>query len=317
MINKPILSICIPTYNRWKILCETLDSIVCQFNEKNTSDKIEIIISNNNSPDNTEKLLKPYLNKYNNIRYFKNEKNLWSAINVIKVTEYAKGEYLWLLSDDDCTTQFSLEYILEIIEETKFDIMFGKFLVYEGKKISDFNQKFLGYNKFDSIQDFSEFIWHKENIERNVFGSWFSYYSIYFIKKDFFNTARLKVNKEILKSHYFPHAYIIFPNIANRIIVLSENTFTLGMGHPNSRKPSRKVYKDYREIFWFLKKYSNINKNFLKMANICVKKFLIICVILYFVYTFHLNNNTLYKKLLKTYKEWRFFGRLKKYLEKI
>ena len=195
--------------------------------------------------------------------------------------------------------------------------MFGKFLVYENKNISDFHQEFLGYDKFDSIQDFSEFIWKKQHIERNVFGSRFSYYSIYFIKRQFFNTARLKVDKDILKKHSFPHSYIVFSDIANKTIVLPKNTFTLGMGHPNSRKPSRSIFKDYREIFWFLKKHPNINKNFLKMAKICVNKFFIVCIILYFVYTFHLNNNTLYKKLLKTYKEWRFFGRLKKYLEKI
>lgn len=109
MIDKPILSICIPTYKRWKLLCETLDTLVCQFKHKEISDKVEIVISNNDSPDNTDELIKPYVDKYSNIKYYKNDKNLWSAVNVIKVTEHATGEYLWLITDDDCTTQFSLK----------------------------------------------------------------------------------------------------------------------------------------------------------------------------------------------------------------
>jgi abequosyltransferase len=50
MINKPILSICIPTYNRAKILDETLNSVFSQGNE-NILSKIEVIISDNDSKD--------------------------------------------------------------------------------------------------------------------------------------------------------------------------------------------------------------------------------------------------------------------------
>jgi glycosyltransferase involved in cell wall biosynthesis len=77
MENKtPVLSICIPTYNSSKFLSETLDSIVPQFDNKEFFDKTEIIISDNDSPDNTFDIVKKYQKKYNNIKYFKNHTNL-------------------------------------------------------------------------------------------------------------------------------------------------------------------------------------------------------------------------------------------------
>jgi glycosyltransferase involved in cell wall biosynthesis len=77
MQNKlPTLSICIPTFNSSKYLSETLDSIVAQFINKDIFNKTEIIISDNDSPDNTFEVVKKYQEKYSNIHYFKNETNL-------------------------------------------------------------------------------------------------------------------------------------------------------------------------------------------------------------------------------------------------
>ena len=69
------VSICIPTYNRYELLLQCLESIMSQ-EYKN----YEVIISNNNSSDNTkelnsctdytiyhhEKMLSIYFNNYNN-----------------------------------------------------------------------------------------------------------------------------------------------------------------------------------------------------------------------------------------------------------
>ena len=48
-MNKPLLSICIPTYNRSYYLKECLDCIVCQFRDKEVCDQVEIVISDNAS----------------------------------------------------------------------------------------------------------------------------------------------------------------------------------------------------------------------------------------------------------------------------
>lgn len=52
MSEKPLLSICIPTYNRAEYLAKSLDTLVClpEFN----SSEVEVVISDNASTDNTQ-----------------------------------------------------------------------------------------------------------------------------------------------------------------------------------------------------------------------------------------------------------------------
>jgi len=115
-MNKPLLSICIPTYNRAHYLKECLDSIVCQFGDKEAYDQIEIVISDNASKDNTQKLVKKYQKDFSNIRYFRNLENLEFNRNVDNVLEKSKGAFCWTLSDDEFIKKDTLKFILDIIK---------------------------------------------------------------------------------------------------------------------------------------------------------------------------------------------------------
>jgi abequosyltransferase len=88
--------LCIPTYNRAKIIAETLDSIISQL-----TDEVEIVISDNASPDNTKEIIYRYKQQHTNITYFCWEKNMGADKNFMKVVELAQGEYCWFISDDD------------------------------------------------------------------------------------------------------------------------------------------------------------------------------------------------------------------------
>jgi len=55
MISNPLVSVCIPAYNAAKTLSETIDSILSQ-----TYNRIEIIVSDNNSTDNTSQVIEHY-----------------------------------------------------------------------------------------------------------------------------------------------------------------------------------------------------------------------------------------------------------------
>lgn len=71
---QPLISICIPTYNRSTYLQQVLESYV---KEKEVIDgKVEIVISDNASTDDTEKLVREYQKTYPHIRYFRNAKNI-------------------------------------------------------------------------------------------------------------------------------------------------------------------------------------------------------------------------------------------------
>ena len=76
MENKPLLSICIPTVVRSEYLRNCLESLVGQ--PEFFTEDVEVIISDNASWDKgaTEAVGKEYAEKYKNIHYFRNAKNV-------------------------------------------------------------------------------------------------------------------------------------------------------------------------------------------------------------------------------------------------
>lgn len=115
-MNNPILSICIPTYNRATYLDDTLHSIVNQkiFQETN---EIEIIISDNCSEDNTREISEKYIEIYGaKIQYFRNSENIKDS-NFEKVLSHGKGIYLKLNNDTLKHLPGSLDTIISSINE--------------------------------------------------------------------------------------------------------------------------------------------------------------------------------------------------------
>ncbi|MEH2235268.1 glycosyltransferase [Nostoc sp.] len=94
-----LVSFCIPTYNSQEFIGECLYSVLNQDYEN-----IEIIISDNNSTDNTrsicEKLLREHTRKLK-YKIIKNEHNIGPVLNWLNSIEEAKGEYIKLLFSDD------------------------------------------------------------------------------------------------------------------------------------------------------------------------------------------------------------------------
>lgn len=106
------LSICIPTYNREQYLFECLDSVLKQ--AINYSD-IEVIVTDNASSDNTRQVVSEFMQNYSFLKYYRNEKNLGYTGNQIKCIEYATGQYMALLCDDDAYTNETLAEIFKVI----------------------------------------------------------------------------------------------------------------------------------------------------------------------------------------------------------
>lgn len=115
--NHLLLSICIPTYNRAEYLRGALENIT---SDPAFDDRVEIIISDNASEDNTEEIGKEYARKYANIKYFRNEKNIRDA-NFKLSFERASGKYLKLFNDTLRFKENSLSTILDILSNTADD----------------------------------------------------------------------------------------------------------------------------------------------------------------------------------------------------
>ena len=72
--NSPLVSICIPTYNRSRYLKQSIERYIKQ--PEFLSGKVELVISDNASTDDTEQMVREYTSRYPNIRYFKNPENI-------------------------------------------------------------------------------------------------------------------------------------------------------------------------------------------------------------------------------------------------
>lgn len=95
MSKQPILSLCIPTYNRAEILKETLERLV---SDDGFDEDVEIVISDNCSTDNTSDVASAFIAKYPNIKYCKNEENV-KIRNFFIALDKAEGRYLKLMND--------------------------------------------------------------------------------------------------------------------------------------------------------------------------------------------------------------------------
>ena len=116
-----LLSICIPNYNRSKYLNNCLNSILLA--KSLSSLKFEICISDNGSKENITSVINHYKKKGLKINYKKNKKNLGFGANFYKVVKMAKGEFIWLIGNDDLLYVYALKE-LEKYENKDVDFFF-------------------------------------------------------------------------------------------------------------------------------------------------------------------------------------------------
>lgn len=95
VMEKPMVSIGIPTYNRaGSYLKDTLSSALNQ-----TYSNIEIIVSDNCSTDSTEELVNGFDDK--RLKYIQHKNNIGANNNFNYCLQVAKGDYFLLLHSDD------------------------------------------------------------------------------------------------------------------------------------------------------------------------------------------------------------------------
>lgn len=117
MNGQKLLTIAIPTFNRGKILNESIGKLLGQVSSLN-SDEIEVIISDNCSTDETKSVINKYSSLFPALKVISNfqEYNTGYFGNFKKCRELATGKYFWLLSDNEIINDGVLSYILDILK---------------------------------------------------------------------------------------------------------------------------------------------------------------------------------------------------------
>ena len=108
----PKLSICIATYNRGAFIGETLDSIISQMPRS-----VEIVVVDGASPDNTPDVMAKYVSSHPEVRYFREPVNSGVDADFDKAVGYARGEYCWLMTDDDLLKPSAIMKVLSVLSD--------------------------------------------------------------------------------------------------------------------------------------------------------------------------------------------------------
>lgn len=115
-MNEPILSICIPTYNRADKLFLSLGKILASATLH--SHKIEVIVSDNASQDSTPNIIANLKKQYPFLKTYRNPENLGFNRNFFALTDkYATGKYLWVIGDDDFLDSDAIDTVIDLIEQ--------------------------------------------------------------------------------------------------------------------------------------------------------------------------------------------------------
>lgn len=107
-----LVSVITPIYNAGGVISRTLDSIISQ-----TYKKIEIILVDDCSKDNSHKIIEKYMNEYSEIVYYRQESNQGAGAARNKALEIAKGQYVAFLDADDVWHPTKIEKQIELLNK--------------------------------------------------------------------------------------------------------------------------------------------------------------------------------------------------------
>jgi glycosyltransferase involved in cell wall biosynthesis len=153
-MERPLVSVGIPTYNRSKGLQRTLECIT-----KQTYTNLEIIVSDNCSTDaDTQKIVRKFMQFDSRIHYHRQEKNIGPALNFDFLIKKATGEYfMWAADDDEWNNYFIEKCLNEFLNHQDLVLCYSepKKLNPSGQtEIVHFDSSTVGLKKFEGIKKF-------------------------------------------------------------------------------------------------------------------------------------------------------------------
>lgn len=299
-INKPLLSICIPTYNRGKFLYECLKSITDQFQNEIVRKNVNIFILDNQSNDDTEKIAKKFVKLFDNIVYIKDSEKREIVAGIIKVAELGNGDYIWVFSDDDIQTKDAISSIIKTIKSEKADAIICNLNSFFGdmEKIKN-NLLNLKVDYFLEGRG-ALFTYLNKKIFSN-FDFYTTFCSNTLIKKEFFYQNRWIFKKFNSKLDLFPfHSLIYYSNNNITVKIISSPIIFIRGGNESWGFKNQIKHFFYRQKLWknHYKNIISINKKYLSplfSVKIKIKNYLEIRNIINYFFIITLKKIYLYK----------------------
>src|SRR5574344_650514 len=121
-MQRPLVSLLIPIFNVEQHIRKCLDSIFCQ-----TYQCVEYIFIDDNSPDNSIKILQDYIETkgilQSSYKIIRHKQNMGIAATRNDCLKYARGEYVYFIDSDDWIERDAIECLVIATNNSSIDIV--------------------------------------------------------------------------------------------------------------------------------------------------------------------------------------------------
>lgn len=121
-MQKVLISIIMPVFNAEIYLKKSIESVLNQIFES-----FELIIVNDNSTDDSENIIKEFVQKYSKIKYINNTNQGVSNARNLGI-EFSKGEYITFIDADDYICSNALEQMYLYINKNNNDVCMSGYI---------------------------------------------------------------------------------------------------------------------------------------------------------------------------------------------
>lgn len=250
---KKILSICIPSYNMEKYIARCLDSLLVP-----SINKLEILVVNDGSKDNTLRVAKEYESKYSDSIVVIDKTNGHYGSTVNAALKIAKGKYFRILDADDRFDTVELETFINTLEKIDADCVFTKYSVH------DFNEKLI------DVRDYTGIIYDKVlNMDNYVIPvNCYAMHSLTY-KLDLLKSFNYQQTEGIC---YTDTEYVFYPlQYARSIYNVDIFLYRYYMGRDEQSMAFKSLFKNFTHFTKIFDRIFSYSKMLNKSSNINIK----------------------------------------------
>ena len=214
-LEEPLLSICIATYKRGAYIGATLESILDALPAR-----VEILILDGASPDDTEQVVEPFTRRNSAVRYIREAVNSGFDADFDKAVLFARGQFCWLMSDDDLLVPGAVGRVLASLDSS-LDLLIVNSRVRNADLSREVMPRMLEITE-DRIYDEEA----KNSLLADT-GTYLSFVGAVVIRR----SVWLERERERYFGSMFVHVGVIFQSSLSRVKVLADPLIVLRYGN--------------------------------------------------------------------------------------
>ena len=126
-----LLSFCIPTYNRAGKLALRLEALRRVLSASDFRSRVEVVVSDNASVDDTDRIIHEGLAALAPlcaVQHFRHPVNVGGEANFKSLYERARGDYVWIFSDDDVLKESAFDALLRDLDTYRPQVCVSSFV---------------------------------------------------------------------------------------------------------------------------------------------------------------------------------------------